>query len=96
MKTISFAAAALVLAAGLAATPAFATNGRQAVGMCIDQPGCTYAVSKDGTNIDIITADGTYIHCPDAKSECVIPRRVVKPSLDVFKPAAAAGAAMSF
>ena len=46
--------------------------------MCIDQPGCSYAVGKDGKNIDILAADGTYIHCADANSECTIPRKVKK------------------
>ena len=72
--TIAIAASALTMSS------AHATNGRQAVGMCIDQPGCSYAVGKDGKNIDIITADGTYIHCADAKSECTIPRKQRKNS----------------
>ena len=70
---------ALVATAFAFATPAFATDGRTAVGMCINQTGCTYAVSKNGKNIDIIAADGTYIHCADAKSECTSPRIVQPP-----------------
>jgi hypothetical protein len=69
------AATIAISISAIAATPAFAINGRQAVGMCIDQTGCTFGVGKDGKNIDILTADGTYIHCPDAKSECTIPRK---------------------
>ncbi|MHA6731602.1 hypothetical protein [Devosia sp. A369] len=54
--------------------PAWATDGCNAVGQCIDQEGCSWAANKDGSNIDIITADGTYIHCASATSECTIPR----------------------
>lgn len=74
MKSMLIATSLLVALVTLA-TPASATSGRQAVGMCIDAPGCTWAMDKDGKNIDILTADGTYIHCADATSECTIPRR---------------------
>ena len=80
------AAAIAITVSVIAASPAFAINGRQAVGLCIDQEGCTFGVGKNGKNIDILTADGTYIHCPDAKSQCTIPRKA-------NKPRAAAGAA---
>jgi hypothetical protein len=67
-----------IAVSALAISSAQATNGRQAVGMCIDQKGCVYGVGKDGKNIDIIAADGTYIHCADVDSECTIPRKIKK------------------
>jgi hypothetical protein len=55
-------------------TPAFAVNGRTAVGNCIDsQVRCAWSVSKDGS-IDICTSGGC-VTCPSATSECVPARK---------------------
>lgn len=78
MNTRIIAAVLLVSTIAMSG-PALATNGREAVGKCIDAAGCTWAMDKDGKNIEIITADGVYIHCADAKSECTIPRKTGAP-----------------
>jgi hypothetical protein len=60
--------------ATVGATPASATNGRTAVGMCIDSTAtgarCGWAVSDDGS-IDICNKNGC-ITCPSAEGECTV------------------------
>lgn len=63
-------AAAFVAATSiLTVSSAHATNGRQAVGMCIDLTGCKWRVNKSGS-IDIFPPDGSIISCPSATDEC--------------------------
>jgi len=65
---------AAILVASAAATPASATNGRTAVGMCIDSTAtgarCGWAVGDDGS-IDICNKNGC-ITCPSADGECTV------------------------
>lgn len=53
-------------------TPALATDGRTAVGLCIDSTArgarCAFAVSKDGS-IDICNKNGC-VTCPSATGQC--------------------------
>jgi hypothetical protein len=62
------------------ATPASATNGRTAVGMCIDSTAsgarCGWSVSKDGS-IDICNKNGC-VTCPSADAQCVAAARAPK------------------
>jgi hypothetical protein len=61
-------------------TPASATNGRTAVGMCIDSTAsgarCGWSVSKDGS-IDICNKNGC-VTCPSADAQCVAAARALK------------------
>ncbi len=70
----AFSAATICIIALAAPTPAFAINGRTAVGMCIDSTAdgsrCAWAVSKTG-GIDICNKSGC-VHCDSADSECVV------------------------
>ena len=53
--------------------PAFATNGRQAVGMCIEQSGCSWQRNKDGSILILSGGDNaTIITCPSAEAECKV------------------------
>lgn len=74
MLAAAFVAATTVLTM----TSAQATTGREAVGKCIDRPGCTWRVNTNGT-IDIFTADGRIIYCSDADGDCFVVNRK-KPS----------------
>jgi hypothetical protein len=60
-------------------TPASATTGREAVGMCIDSTAtgarCGWAVSKDGS-IDICNKNGC-VTCPSAEGTCTVAK--IKP-----------------
>jgi hypothetical protein len=75
-----------VTAAALSA-PASATNGRTAVGMCIDSTAsgarCGWSVSKDGS-IDICNKSGC-VTCPSADAQCVAAARAPKGPI-VTKP----------
>lgn len=76
------ALAALLAAAGLAfATPASATDGRTAVGLCIDSTAsgarCGWAVGSDGS-IDICNKNGC-VTCASATAECTVADVVHKP-----------------
>ncbi len=72
MKTLKLAiVAALALGATAIATPGFATDGRTAVGKCIDTSGCTWTVFDDGS-ITIVTGGGSVIECPSATAECKV------------------------
>jgi hypothetical protein len=55
-------------------SPAWAIDGRTAVGMCIDSTAsgarCGWSVSKDGS-IDICNKNGC-VTCPSATSECTV------------------------
>lgn len=64
-----FAAAFVAITSVLTLSSAHATNGREAVGMCIDLPGCKWRVNKSGS-IDIFPPDGSIIACPSATDEC--------------------------
>jgi hypothetical protein len=69
-KIFAFLSAAvlLVLANGV---PAHATDGRTAVGACIDNPtGCTYECEASGDCL--LTVGGKIIHCPTPTGECVV------------------------
>jgi len=64
------ATATLTLAAAFTA-PALATDGRTAVGLCIDRgPACHWQVDAAG-GIDIMV-DGHWISCPSATGECTL------------------------
>jgi hypothetical protein len=54
----------------LTVIPAQATTGRDAVGLCIDRPGCKWRVNKSGS-IDIFPPGGGIIYCPSATAECI-------------------------
>jgi hypothetical protein len=64
-----FAAAFVAITSVLTVSSAHATKGREAVGMCIDLPGCKWRVNKSGS-IDIFPPDGSIIACPSATHEC--------------------------
>jgi hypothetical protein len=70
-RAITLRFAAVVVATTLS-TAAWATTGRDAVGMCIDSTAsgarCGWAVSKDGS-IDICNKNGC-VTCPSATAEC--------------------------
>jgi hypothetical protein len=72
-----FSVIALVLPLAFWATSADATNGRTAVGMCIDSTAsgarCGWAVSDDGS-IDICNKNGC-VTCPSAEGECTVAAR---------------------
>ena len=59
--------AALSIGAAFTA-PAMALDGRHAVGLCIDNPKCSYTVDKAG-GIDIMV-NGHWVSCPGATKEC--------------------------
>ncbi len=63
------AAAFVATTSILTVSSAHATNGRAAVGMCIDLPGCKWRFNKTGS-IDIFPPTGEIIHCPSANDEC--------------------------
>jgi hypothetical protein len=78
-KFLSFTQAAALAIATIAApvlfsTPAYAINGRQAVGMCIDSTAsgarCAWSVNDKG-EIDICNKDGC-VHCASAEAECTM------------------------
>lgn len=84
--------AAAIATAAFATVPAYATTGRDAVGMCIDNQskGCVWLMDNKG-QIEIITGDNRYITCPDAKSQCTLHRKVLQdatPSARAAPPAA--------
>ncbi|MBW4419833.1 MAG: hypothetical protein KME13_11460 [Myxacorys californica WJT36-NPBG1] len=58
-------------------SPAWAIDGRTAVGMCIDSTAsgarCGWSVSKDGS-IDICNKNGC-VTCPSATGECKVARQ---------------------
>ena len=65
-------------------TPASATKGREAVGMCIDSTAngsrCAWSVNDKG-EIDICNKNGC-VYCPSATSDCtVVSRARPRPSL---------------
>ncbi len=81
-RAAATAFAAILATAGVTlATPAAATNGRTAVGMCIDSTAsgarCGWAVSSDGS-IDICNKNGC-ITCPSADGECTAADATHKP-----------------
>jgi hypothetical protein len=59
-------------------SPAWAVDGRTAVGMCIDSTAsgarCGWSVSKDGS-IDICNKNGC-VTCPSATSQCTVARKI--------------------
>jgi hypothetical protein len=64
-----------LLVAAIALLPAYtgaayATNGRQAVGMCTDQPDCSWSRLKDGSIF--ITKGDKVITCPSAEAQCTV------------------------
>jgi hypothetical protein len=65
-------AAALVAIATTLPVPAFATNGRTTVGMCIDSTAsgahCAWSVNDKG-EIDVCNKRGC-VYCPSATAEC--------------------------
>jgi hypothetical protein len=80
MLTTLLAGALLALS-----SPAIATTGREAVGMCIDSTAsgarCAWSVNKKG-EIDICNKSGC-VHCPSATEQCnVVPKR--QPQKPVF------------
>jgi hypothetical protein len=83
-KLVRAAAMAFLAIVGVTAvtlsTPASATNGRTAVGMCIDSTAsgarCGWSVSKDGS-IDICNKNGC-VTCPSADAQCVAAARAPK------------------
>jgi hypothetical protein len=67
-----------VVTVGMCVTsPAFAVTGRQAVGACIDKPGCEWWVGPKG-EIAVVT-NGTVITCPGADAKCTVPHFEVGP-----------------
>src|SRR3954451_5869939 len=80
IRMIARTAAAIsffIILAATGATPAYATNGRTAVGMCIDSTAsgarCGWAVSDDGS-IGICNKRGC-ITRPSAEGECTVAAR---------------------
>lgn len=69
----SIAAFVAAISFGLS-TPAFATDGRTAVGMCIDSTAsgarCAWSVNDQG-EIDICNKNGC-VYCPSATDECTV------------------------
>lgn len=68
---------ALALACSVFANPAWATDGRTAVGMCIDSTAsgarCVWSVNDKG-EIDICNKNGC-VTCPSATEECTVASR---------------------
>ena len=81
-STLLIAAGALVGTTMLAvSTPAMATKGREAVGMCIDSTAngsrCEWNVNDQG-EIDICNKNGC-VYCPSATSDCKVVSRSARP-----------------
>ncbi|HEY9642821.1 MAG TPA: hypothetical protein V6C57_20200 [Coleofasciculaceae cyanobacterium] len=76
MKVTSLLVASFSLAAIALSLPAWAIDGRTAVGQCIDSTAtgarCGWSVSKDGS-IDICNKNGC-VTCPSATGECTMAR----------------------
>ncbi len=70
----AFSAATICIIALAATKPAFAIDGRTAVGMCIDSTAdgsrCAWSVNDKG-EIDICNKSGC-VYCASADSECVV------------------------
>jgi hypothetical protein len=64
------AATLVAVTSALTVSSAHATNGRAAVDLCIDLPGCKLRFNKATGSIDIFPPDGGIIHCPSATDEC--------------------------
>jgi len=65
--------AAVLSICGFSCNTAWAIDGRNAVGMCIDAgPKCAWSVNDKG-EVDICTASGC-VYCPSATSECELAR----------------------
>ena len=84
--TILATLATMGLANVATVTSAHATDGRNAIGMCIDRgpQACTVAYHPGGTIDILVTNDGvdSVIHCPSFTSECSVdkpPTRVTPP-----------------
>lgn len=75
--TVMFFAAIMAMIGVTLSTPALATDGRTAVGQCIDSTAsgarCAWSVSKDGS-IDICNKSGC-VTCPSATGECTVARK---------------------
>jgi hypothetical protein len=73
---LKFVLAAVVAVFGF--SPASATDGRTAVGMCIDSTAsgarCEWSVNDKG-EIDICNKNGC-VYCPSATSQCTVASRV--------------------
>lgn len=71
----------------LATTPTWATDGRTAVGMCIDSTAsgarCGWSVNNKG-EIDICNKTGC-VYCPSATAECVVAKKRPPPKLSLPK-----------
>jgi hypothetical protein len=76
MRKLFFAALAALIVAPV--NLALATDGRTAVGMCIDSTAsgarCAWSVNDKG-EIDICNANGC-VYCPSATSQCTVASRV--------------------
>jgi hypothetical protein len=74
---------AVAVTAATLSTPAWAVDGRTAVGQCIDSTAsgarCGWAVSKDGS-IDVCNKSGC-VTCPSATAECTSARKAPKKRL---------------
>jgi hypothetical protein len=57
----------LVMAGVLAGSPAMATDTRNAIKLCADNPNCQMDVGKDGV---VISTGGKLIVCPIKNGEC--------------------------
>lgn len=81
-RPVALRFATLVVATTLS-TAAWATTGREAVGMCIDSTAsgarCGWAVSKDGS-IDVCNKNGC-VTCPSATAECTVANKRPKKAL---------------
>lgn len=75
-------AAIIAVIALTSTTPAFAINGRDAVGVCIDSTAsgarCVWNVDNNGA-IDICNKGGC-VHCDSAESECTVAAKIHRPT----------------
>lgn len=78
-STISVATG-LALAGLMMASPAFATNTREAIKMCDANPKCQFDVGEDGV---VISVGGELIVCPIKNGPCGVSHLVVHPLRDL-------------
>lgn len=82
MKTSILSVAMVIIGGLVLSSPAYATDGRTAVGMCIDSTAsgarCEWSVNDKG-EIDICNKNGC-VYCPSATSECEVSRTRPRPN----------------
>lgn len=93
--TLAALAAAIIVTPS---PPALATDGRTAVGMCIDSTAsgerCAWSVNDKG-EIDICNRSGC-VYCPSATGQCTVAKRRPRPSRTLPVDASIATSAGSF